>query len=135
LILIELLLQHTSTSNMAAAGSDFACNMCSFLSVRHLALLSDMGKVHAIEDDFKDTCGLDGCVKTYTNYNSYRSHVYRIHYSAGDYYHQREDNQTGDDVAMMIFPQSMIMHVLEGEGDVDCHSRHQPMKLHDSNSS
>lgn len=38
-----------------------------------------MGSVHAFEANFHVKCGLDGCPRSYTNYHSYKKHLYIKH--------------------------------------------------------
>ena len=38
-----------------------------------------IGLVHSFDPGFTVTCGVDGCPKTFTKYNSFRKHILRHH--------------------------------------------------------
>ncbi len=41
--------------------------------LRHLAL------IHSHEADFRVICGINGCSRNYSNYHSYKKHMYQRH--------------------------------------------------------
>ena len=43
------------------------------ISSQHIRLF------HAHQPDFKVTCGISGCQRTYTNFGTFRNHVYDVH--------------------------------------------------------
>lgn len=61
------------------------CPLCrDFCTRRVSVLIKHIGLVHATkETPFHITCGLGGCRKTFSNFRTYRNHVYSIH-SDGD---------------------------------------------------
>lgn len=62
---------------------NLTCKLCSATS--HLRLqtckeyLQHIGLFHAYQPDFKVTCGISGCQRTYTNFGTFRNHVYDVH--------------------------------------------------------
>ena len=42
-------------------------------------VLRHIGQVHKFDPGLKIYCGIDGCPVSYTNFESFRSHVYRKH--------------------------------------------------------
>ena len=60
--------------------SRFNCSIChSFASLDYTSVLQHIGSVHAWEPWFKITCGIEGCVHTYTSYRCYRDHIMNKH--------------------------------------------------------
>jgi len=62
-----------------------ACKLCSAAS--HLKFnvkgyVKHIQHFHAHQTNFKVTCGIDGCQRTYTNYGTFSNHVYAMHHSA-----------------------------------------------------
>ena len=58
----------------------FVCPVCSKFEGSHLGhLLSHIGVKHSSDLQFFITCGLDNCPQTYSDFGSFRSHVYRKH--------------------------------------------------------
>ena len=58
------------------------CKLCSATS--HLRLqtkeyIQHIRLFHAHRPDFKVTCGISGCQRTYTNFGTFRNHVYDVH--------------------------------------------------------
>ena len=58
------------------------CKLCSATS--HLKLqtkeyIQHIKLFHAHQPDFKVTCGISGCQRTYTNFGTFRNHVYDVH--------------------------------------------------------
>ena len=47
-------------------------------------VLRHIGSVHSHEADFKLTCGIDGCPRTYSNFRSFQKHIRRVHVAALD---------------------------------------------------
>ena len=41
---------------------------------------------HAYKPDFKITCGINGCLRSYTNVGTFRNHVSAAHYSNDQLY-------------------------------------------------
>ena len=60
--------------------SRFNCSIChSFASLDYASVVRHIGSVHAWEPRFKVTCGIDGCMRTYTSYRRYRAHIVNKH--------------------------------------------------------
>ena len=60
--------------------SRFNCSIChSFASLDYASVVRHIGSVHAWEPRFKVTCGIDGCIRTYTSYRRYRAHIVNKH--------------------------------------------------------
>ena len=53
------------------------CKSCRLPSVQ--LMLQHISRVHSTAPSFNVTCGLDGCLRTYTNYGSYQKHVKGVH--------------------------------------------------------
>lgn len=43
------------------------------------AVLRHIGNIHAHQAGFKAVCGINGCPRSYTNFSSFRKHLYRNH--------------------------------------------------------
>ena len=56
-----------------------ACPLCDFNSRTLPEWFSHLRLVHSSEPNFLVTCGIDGCMKTYSKFASLNSHVYRYH--------------------------------------------------------
>ena len=56
------------------------CSLCDWFAATTLkAVVRHIGAVHAHEAGFRVCCGIGGCPRTYTNFASYRRHLYRNH--------------------------------------------------------
>lgn len=56
------------------------CWICASFAGRNLkAVIRHIGAVHARDPDFHVVCGIQGCVRTYKNYSSFKKHMYRHH--------------------------------------------------------
>ncbi|XP_049519397.1 uncharacterized protein LOC125943886 [Dermacentor silvarum] len=55
------------------------CSMCPFFSCQLARVITHVRRVHSAEPNFNVYCGIEGCANKYTNFNSYRSHLYRHH--------------------------------------------------------
>jgi len=92
--------------------SRFSCSICdSFASLNYSAVVRHIGSVHAWEPRFKITCGIEGCIRTYTSYRRYREHITNKHGDlliddAMDTGEVQEDYQHvhGSDEEMMVNP-------------------------------
>ena len=61
------------------------CWLCSSFASRTLkAVVRHIGAVHSHEANFHIKCDIQGCVRTYTNFFSFKNHVYRNHKDALD---------------------------------------------------
>ena len=57
-----------------------ACFLCSsFAGSSFSDVFRHIQAVHAHDPDFHITCGLDGCVRRYDKFGSYKVHLYREH--------------------------------------------------------
>ena len=58
------------------------CWICHKFSARSLkSTIRHIGNVHSRDPNFLVNCGIGGCTQNYTNFTSFRSHVYRKHRS------------------------------------------------------
>lgn len=58
----------------------FLCKICNnFASHTYSKVLRHIGLVHSFDPGFSVTCGVDGCPRTFTKYNSFRKHILRHH--------------------------------------------------------
>ena len=58
----------------------FSCPVCGSCWLPTLKLmLQHVSRIHASSPSFSATCGLDGCLRTYTNNRSYQRHVKKMH--------------------------------------------------------
>ena len=59
-----------------------SCPLCP-VSFRKLSSVSEYTKhlrlFHATKPDFKITCGFNGCQRVYTNYGTFKNHLYGMH--------------------------------------------------------
>ena len=63
----------------------YVCQLCDhFVSRRLASVLSHIGAVHSHQSGFSVLCGIDGCPRTYRNYQSFRRHIKQKHPSACD---------------------------------------------------
>ena len=65
---------------MATLSRPWRCPLCHTFAARIIkGVLRHMGAVHAHEANFHVTCGIQGCPRTYSNYHSYKKHMYQKH--------------------------------------------------------
>ena len=58
----------------------FHCPMCNNCRLPRIQLmLQHISRIHSSSPSFHITCGLDECLRTYTNYGSYQKHVKKMH--------------------------------------------------------
>ena len=58
----------------------FNCPVCGSCRLPTLQLmLQHISRIHASSPSFSVTCGLDGCLRTYTNNGSYQKHIKKMH--------------------------------------------------------
>ena len=70
-------------SIMADLENVYACSLCDyFASPSFATVLRHIGNTHASDHDLNISCPVRGCPRSYTNFESFRSHVYRKHRSA-----------------------------------------------------
>ena len=62
-----------------ATRSIFTCRMCNVFSTMTLTHYDFIGAVHSHYANFRITCGVSGCVRTYQNYHSFQKHLLRAH--------------------------------------------------------
>ena len=63
----------------------FTCTICrSYASPNPRGVLRHIGSVHSYEPDFKVTCGIGGCPRTYVNFRSFQKHIRRMHTTEND---------------------------------------------------
>ena len=56
------------------------CPLCdSFAATNVKGVVRHIGLVHSHEPGFRITCGVGGCMRTYTKFNSYKKHMYVKH--------------------------------------------------------
>lgn len=61
-------------------GLAWRCPLCHSFAARILkGVLRHIGAVHAHEANFHVTCGIQGCPRSYSNYHSYKKHMYKKH--------------------------------------------------------
>ena len=58
----------------------FVCTICDQFAGRSFAsVLRHIGSIHRFDPGLSIRCGIKACPETYTNFESFRSHVYRKH--------------------------------------------------------
>lgn len=58
----------------------FTCTICRRFAYPNLqGVIRHIGSVHSHEPDFKVTCGIGGCPRTYLNFRSFQKHIRRVH--------------------------------------------------------
>lgn len=58
----------------------YCCSICKhFSSVNYSSVLRHIGVVHSHEANFSLTCGVNGCIRNFHNYYSFRKHLKRLH--------------------------------------------------------
>lgn len=61
-------------------GQEVNCWLCSSFAASSLkAIVRHIGAVHARDSNFYVQCGIQGCVRTYRKFYSFKKHVYRHH--------------------------------------------------------
>ena len=59
----------------------FYCSFCNHFSASSMeAILRHIGAVHSHDPNFHTECGIDGCLRTYRNYYSFRKHLRSKHF-------------------------------------------------------
>ena len=62
------------------ATNSHNCPLCeSFASTSMKGIVRHIGLVHSHELDFRVTCGVSGCLRTYYKFNSFKKHMYVKH--------------------------------------------------------
>lgn len=62
------------------ADQSWSCPLCySFAAVTMKGVTRHIGAVHSHEANFHVTCGIEGCPRTYSNFHSYKKHLYKKH--------------------------------------------------------
>ena len=65
---------------IAPVPPSWRCPLCHFFAARALkGVLRHIGAVHAHEANFQVICGVQGCPRSYSNYHSYKKHMYQKH--------------------------------------------------------
>ena len=59
------------------------CSLCTACFGSVSIFLSHLRLIHASEAGFQVSCGLQGCQRTFTNFYTYRNHVYSMHDLSG----------------------------------------------------
>ncbi|KAL1454668.1 hypothetical protein MTO96_043738 [Rhipicephalus appendiculatus] len=102
------------------------CPRCPFFSRQLTRVISHIGLVHSAEANFNVFCGIGGCVNTYTNFTSYRSHLYCCHRylleESGSTLGQR---RTEDRVEPELLDDEPLLHEEDQMDTVDCGSHPQ----------
>ena len=58
----------------------YICSICNrFGGQSFAAVLRHIGEIHRYDPSLSIRCGINRCPQTYTNFESFRSHVYRKH--------------------------------------------------------
>ena len=58
----------------------YTCSVCNYFGGQSFsAVLRHMGEIHRYDPNLRIRCGIDCCPQSYTNFDSFRSHVYRKH--------------------------------------------------------
>ncbi len=64
----------------ASSSSYFECWICSdFTSSSMKSVVRHIGCAHSCDPNFRVLCGINQCRRVYTNFSSFRSHLYRKH--------------------------------------------------------
>ena len=63
---------------------------------------------HAYKPDFKITCGINGCLRSYTNVGTFRNHVPTAHYSNGQLYADTIDRDDPNGIQCNENPDSSV---------------------------
>lgn len=70
---------------MADLENVYACSLSdSFASPSFATILRHIGNTHDSDYNLQINCPIHGCLRSYTNFESFRSHVYRKHCSLLD---------------------------------------------------
>ena len=57
----------------------FICTVCKLFKGRNYKAVFQHTRTHRFEPGLSIKCGINSCSEKYTNYESFRSHVYRKH--------------------------------------------------------
>lgn len=96
----------------------FVCSICNLFGANtYAAVLRHIGLIHRYDPGLHICCGIDHCPQTYSNYESFRSHVYRKH--RNELHPPSSTNETGD---------GAIESVADSESDpvINFDSQHEP---------
>lgn len=82
---------------MSISLSNMICPLCpeahtSFLHLTFPEYLKHLELFHSHRPDFLVTCGIGGCVRTFTNLRTYRNHVSGLHSGAGCFEEEADIN-------------------------------------------
>jgi len=58
------------------------CSAASHLNFNTKGYVQHIQLFHAHQANFRVTCGINGCQRTYTNFGTFSQHVYAMHYQA-----------------------------------------------------
>lgn len=65
---------------MTSSSSSWNCPLCSWFGAPTMkSVVRHIGAVHAQDAGFHVCCGIAGCPRTYSKFQSYRQHLYRHH--------------------------------------------------------
>ena len=81
-------------------------------------MLQHISRIHSSSPTFHITCGLDECLRTYTNYGSYQKHVKKMHshyFGIAEGSPSTTDNIIVDDISMAELDQEY-----NDEGSTSC---------------
>ena len=74
-----LYLEFEMSTNQSSSHC-WRCPLCSFFAAPGpKGVLRHIGSIHAHEHSFHITCGVQGCPRSYSNYHSYKKHMYKKH--------------------------------------------------------
>lgn len=99
------------------------CPRCPFFSYQLVRVITHIGLEHSGEPNFSVICGIEGCANTYTNFSSYRSHLYRHHSAVleenGSNCHQRSLERPRDRRSTELPSSEQLRHEMDS---ADMHS-------------
>lgn len=59
---------------------ELECSICHNFAAPYLkSIVRHIGSVHSFDPSFRILCGIHNCTRVYTNFSSFRSHLYRKH--------------------------------------------------------
>ena len=65
---------------MSCAPRSWRCPLCSYFAAPSLkGTMRHIGSVHAHESNFHVICGIQGCPRSYTNFHTFKKHMYQKH--------------------------------------------------------
>lgn len=97
----------------------FFCSLCNcFAGQSFSSVLRHIRNIHKHDPGFQIQCGLEQCPKTYKNYDSFRSHVYRKHRSVL-FIQQNETSSSSSTSSNSNYPESRSQQVDRGEDHED----------------